>query len=352
MERIGDLLQENRMLKKMTLWEVQDKTGIAVSLLSKIERGDRLPTKEQILKLANTYQANIKSLMVEWLSEKIYSQVMDEEFGLEVLMVAEDKVRYGKFIQSEIGVLLNEIDQLKRELDTYRPIPKSQLLNFQEYLKVDYTYESNRIEGNTLTLRETALIMEKGLTINNKTVIEHLEAINHGQAIDLLFELSAKKVNLTERIVKDIHAIILQGVDRENAGQYRNLNVRISGSKHIPPEHFRLNELMEEFIFFYENHKERLHPVLLAADVHERLVTIHPFIDGNGRTSRLLMNLILLQNGYTIANLSGETSKRLEYYESLERKQMSGNSDKFHLLIAKEVKRSLTEYLAVIKGAI
>jgi len=143
--------------------------------------------------------------------------------------------------------------------------------------------------------------------------------------------------------------MLLQGIDQVNAGCYRKGDVRISGSKHLPPAHYRLPELMEEYILFYKKNRKKMHPVLLAADMHEKLVTIHPFIDGNGRTSRLVMNLILLQPGYPIAKISGEQTNRLAYYNALEQVQVDGNITAFHLLISEVVKRSLNEYLDIVK---
>lgn len=124
---------------------------------------------------------------------------------------------------------------------------------------------------------------------------EHLEAINHSDAVDYIMDLVINKVELSEKILKEIHSLVLRGIDKENAGRYRQLNVRISGSSHLPPAHFIVPEKMDQYFSFYQNNKNVLHPIVLAADMHEKLVTIHPFIDGNGRTSRLVMNLILLQ---------------------------------------------------------
>ncbi|MDY6024674.1 Fic family protein [Bergeyella zoohelcum] len=242
-----------------------------------------------------------------------------------------------------------ELDQLKNELNALRHPQGDKVARAFD---IEYTYESNKIEGNTLTLQETALVIDKGLTIGGKTLNEHLEAINHAYAIGYIKELAREKDTITERDILQIHALILQGIDRENAGGYRKLQVMISGAKHIPPQPFLLQKEMEDLINWYNENKNRLHPVELSAEMHERLVSIHPFIDGNGRTSRLLMNLILLQNGYPIAILKGDTENRLKYYETLETAQIDKDKQAFKNLIYENVKDTMERILKTLKGEI
>jgi len=241
---------------------------------------------------------------------------------------------------------LDLIGTLKAELNQFRHLDNAKI---QEALAIEYTYESNRIEGNTLTLQETQLVIEKGLTISGKPLREHLEAINHKEAIDYIKELAQSKSALTEHDLKQIHAIVLKSIDKENAGAYRNVPVMISGSPFVPPQPYLLSKLMEEYFIFYNENKDTLHPVVLAAEMHERLVTIHPFIDGNGRTSRLVMNLILLQHGYPIANIKGDAESRKRYYAALEKAQTQDDKSDFIQLIAETVKESLEKYLSILR---
>jgi len=249
------------------------------------------------------------------------------------------------FMMEEMKEMLSTIETLKEKLQQYRHLQGEKVVKAFE---LEYTYESNRIEGNTLTLQETALVVEKGLTIGGKSLKEHLEAINHTHALAYVSGLVADKTPLTETILLNIHKLILQSIDNENAGKYRKKQVLISGAKHIPPQPFLVPIQMESFFIWYEENKEKLHPVLLAAELHERLVTIHPFNDGNGRTSRLLMNLVLLQHGYPIAILKGDTDNRLNYYSTLEKAQTEGNKIQFMLLIAYTVKEALERVLRVL----
>ena len=242
--------------------------------------------------------------------------------------------------------ILEEIDALKAELDKFRSLDNDTI---RDALAIEYTYESNRIEGNTLTLRETDLVINKGLTVGGKSMREHLEAINHKDAIDYIKEIAQNDIELSEKVVKDIHALILRGIDKENAGTYRRVPVLISGARHVPPQPYLIEKLMEEYFEFYETHKNTLHPVILSAEMHERLVSIHPFIDGNGRTSRLVMNLLLIRNGCPIANIKGDTTSRLQYYEALEAVQMEDDKNSFIQFISLEVKKSLEHYLKLLR---
>jgi Fic family protein len=245
-----------------------------------------------------------------------------------------------------IESILTDIDQLKVELDILRQSLDN--VTIKEALAVEFLYESNRIEGNTLTLRETQLVINEGMTISGKSMREHLEAINHKEAILFIDDLVSQKVDLSEYILKQIHGIVLYGIDRENAGVYRKLPVAIAGSKHLPPQPYLLQDLMEEYFRFYNQEKDKLHPVVLAAEMHERLVTIHPFIDGNGRTSRLIMNLILLQSGFPLAIIGGDYDSRMAYYDALEKVQTENSKEDFILLIAEKVLFALQRYTNIL----
>lgn len=251
------------------------------------------------------------------------------------------------YLKSESLIkLLCEIDERKAELDACRDSINSLIV---DALNIEYTYDSNRIEGNTLTLRETDLVINKGLTIGGKSMQEHLEAVNHYEAIQYIRELSADSANFFEKIIKDIHGIILQGIDRDNAGRYRSVPVAISGSRHIPPQPWQVPILMEQLVAWYEENELVLHPVVLAAEVHERIATIHPFIDGNGRTARLVMNLILLQRGYLVVNIAGDTDSRLAYYNALEKRNLEDEKGDFIELIAGYALKSLIGVLERVR---
>lgn len=236
------------------------------------------------------------------------------------------------------------LDQLKDQLNHLRQNHSDKVA---QAFDIEYTYESNKIEGNTLTLQETALVIEKGLTIGGKSLNEHLEAINHQHAIEYIKELAQNNQTITERDLLQIHQLILQGIDNLHAGKYRNVQVLISGAKHVPPQPYMVAKQMEDLFIWYNENKDHLHPVELSAEMHERLVTIHPFIDGNGRTARLLMNLILLQNGFPIAILKGDVESRLKYYGALETAQTENAKQPFLDLITENVKETMERIIKV-----
>jgi len=251
----------------------------------------------------------------------------------------------------KIQNILHDIDHLKAELSALRPLPTEALKKIQDALDVEYTYESNRIEGNTLTLQETALVVNEGVTISGKSMREHLEAINHAQAIEFIKDIAKDTIEITERLIKEMHGIILHGIDRDNAGKYRNVPVMISGSAHNPPQPFLISPQMEAFITEYNRKVEaKEHPVIVAAYLHDELVKIHPFIDGNGRTSRLLMNLYLLSKGYVIVNLKGDNESKINYYTTLERSHTENNPSDFYTLVATSEKKALIRYLNIVRS--
>ncbi len=246
---------------------------------------------------------------------------------------------------TKLNQLLKQADHLLQSLQENRDFDQSAV---QQALNVEYTYDSNQIEGNTLTLRETDLVVHKGLTISGKPMVEHLEAINHYEAVDLIRELATDQTPLNKSTLLELHALILRGIDKDNAGCYRQVPVMISGSRHTPPQPWQLDKLMEDYFHFYNKNKANLHPILFAAEMHERLVTIHPFIDGNGRTARLIMNLVLLQHDFPIAIIHGDTEARLTYYNALETCNLEGDKNQFHCLMAQTVIESLERLLALV----
>lgn len=238
----------------------------------------------------------------------------------------------------------DEVDKLKKELDSKRPIPKATLKTLKETINLEWTYNSNGIEGNTLTLRETQIVLE-GITVGGKSIKEHLEAINHEKAILYLDELVKDKQPITEWNIKNIHQLILKEIDSENAGKYRRENVTIKGATHIPPDYTILPELMEKLIVNYKTW-DKYHPIIQAALLHGELVKIHPFVDGNGRTSRLIMNLDLMNHGYNPVIIKKE--KRLEYYDALDKAHTTGDYTDFIKLIIRLEIEMIKTYLKLL----
>lgn len=352
-QNIGTMIRVAREQHGATLKDIARLISIDTALLSKIERGLRRPTRDQVLVLAAHFGQNQRDWMVQWLSEKILYELEGEELAYEALKVAEAKVPYGfsdtgtPDISERIQRKLAKADQLKQQLDELRHLDSFRIA---EALELEYTYESNKIEGNTMTLRETDLVISKGLTIQGKSMQEHLEAINHHEAIAYLKDIVQQKQPLSERLLLDMHGLILRGIQREEAGRYRTVQVFIKGSGVVFPQPYLVPKKVEEFFDWYALYRDKLHPIVMAAEVHERVVSIHPFIDGNGRTSRLLMNMLLLSHGYVIAIIRGDTRSRLSYYDALESVQKSGSKEAFIEFIADTEIASLEQYLHIIRG--
>lgn len=238
----------------------------------------------------------------------------------------------------------NEVDELNKKLNSKRPIPKATLKSLRESINLEWTYNSNGIEGNTLTLRETQVVLE-GITIGGKSVKEHLEVINHEQAIEYLDELVKEENPITEWNIKSLHQLVLKEIDNDNAGKYREENVKIKGATHIPPDYLTVPELMGKLILNYKEWN-KYHPIVKAALLHGELVKIHPFVDGNGRTSRLIMNLSLMNSGYLPVIIKKE--KRLEYYNALDKAHITGDYTDFVKLVDELEIEMLSKYLELV----
>ena len=244
---------------------------------------------------------------------------------------------------------LAHIDVKRAELDRQRPLSAAEAARLREYLDVEWTYNTNAIEGSTLTRQETLVVLKHGLTVGGKPLVEHLEAINHLAAIGWMEQLAAQPVPPGEADILALHRLVLRSIDDANVGVYRQAQVYIAGSAHVPPSAQAVPGRMAEYAVWLARTGDDqavgqgLHPVVRAARAHFWLVDIHPFVDGNGRVARLLMNLLLLQAGYPIAIIRQED--RTAYYSALEAGH-EGRLDPFLLLAAEAVDRTLDMFLA------
>jgi Fic family protein len=240
--------------------------------------------------------------------------------------------------------LLARINEKMKQLDSMRPISADALAGLHEDMRLVHTYHSNAIEGNTLTLQETKLVLEEGLTIGGKSLREHLEASNNAKAYDRMEELAKKKCAIDHVTIQEIHEIVTRGI-LEDAGKYRTRNVRIAGVVKTPPDWSKIVRLMDELI---ENTAQsKVHPIETASFLHHRFVEIHPFSDGNSRVARLLTNLYLITKNYPPVVLKKED--RGKYYKNL-RAADSGNLCPFANFIAKAIDENLTLYLSISGG--
>jgi Fic family protein len=242
------------------------------------------------------------------------------------------------------SLLFERIDKKKSFLDSKRPLPKSAVNRLHEEMRLLHTYHSNAIEGNTLTLQETKLAVEEGITIGGKSLAEHLEATGNAKAFERITRLARGHSRINLPVILEIHEIVTRGL-LEDSGRYRIQNVRIAGAKKSPPDFSKVPKLMEEMI--KDMAKIRAHRVVVATYLHHRLVEIHPFSDGNGRVARLMMNLLLMRSRFPPVVLKKEDRKK--YYECLKRADR-GNLGPFANFIGKAMDESLTLYISIFGG--
>ncbi|MFH1562061.1 MAG: Fic family protein [Nitrospirota bacterium] len=242
-----------------------------------------------------------------------------------------------------IGIL-TEIDKLQKEINNYRPLGKELLKQIRQYYRIGLTYTSNAIEGNSLTESETKVVLEDGITIGGKPLKDHYEAIGHSEAFDFLYSL-VKNKSVGEKDIKKLHRFFYYRIDEKKAGQYRKTKVFITGSKYPLPASEEIPELMKALPLKIKELKETSHPVEASALAHKEFVFIHPFVDGNGRVARLLMNLILLQAGYNIAIIP--PIMRQDYIQTLEKAHT--NDKEFIDLIARMVRETQKDFLRLFK---
>jgi Fic family protein len=251
------------------------------------------------------------------------------------------KIRH-KNVPEQYLTLFSQIDALKEQLNRHRPLTAGELQRLRDEFLVEYTYNSNAIEGNTLTLQETALVLE-GVTIDRKPLKDHLEAVGHKDAFLYVLSLVQDKVPFSEAFIKQIHALVLMDQPQDR-GIYRRIPVRIMGVYQVPPDPVLVPELMEKLLLEFSNKK--MHPIESAARLHLKFEGIHPFVDGNGRTGRLILNLFLMQNGYPPINVKYSDRKR--YYNAFDSYFRDGDADAMIKIVAEYVVQVINQYTAFL----
>lgn len=234
------------------------------------------------------------------------------------------------------------LEEKKALLTQSRPLPAIALQKIKDSLSIEWTYNSNSIEGNSLTLQETYVVLQDGMTVKGKSLREHFEINNHHKALDYLYRIVDENYTISSKDILSIHAYVLNNIEDLYAGRLRNAGVRISGANFVPPNARKVPDLLDELIDFVNTNPLQLNPIELATIFHHQFVYIHPFFDGNGRTVRLAMNLILLKAGYTPAIILKNDRKK--YYAALNAAN-GGNYEKLMLVMAQALERTLNIYI-------
>lgn len=247
------------------------------------------------------------------------------------------------FSSINLNELLNKIDKQQKQINEMRPLPANMVKQLREYYRVSFTYTSNALEGNSLTETETKVVLEDGITIGGKPLTDHYEATGHSDAYDYVLKLLKTK-DITEKNIKYLHKLFYNRIDKNSAGCYRRCEVIITGSDQKLPKPKMISGLMNKFVSNIPDLEKENHPVVYAAKLHKELVYVHPFADGNGRVSRLLMNLALLQHNYLIAIIP--PILRPDYIQAIRRAERD-DSD-FIKLVAQCVKETQNDYLRML----
>lgn len=247
----------------------------------------------------------------------------------------------------ELQPMINRLNEKKVMLDSSRPLPNSALHRIKTDLSLEWTYNSNSIEGNTLSLQETQMVLQEGITIKGKSLREHFEVFNHEKAIDYLYTLVKESYQLRSIDILSLHGLVLRSIEDDFAGRIRNGGVRIVGANFTPPNANKVSDLLDELINFVNNNPLGLSDMVLTTIFHHKLVWIHPFFDGNGRTVRLAMNLLLMRRGFPPAIIL--KTDRKKYYESLNQAN-KGSYHKLGLLMLQAIERSLNMYINALPG--
>ncbi len=246
-----------------------------------------------------------------------------------------------------VQAYLDRLSTKKKKLDLYRPLRSDGLTRLRKELAIEWTYNSNNIEGNTLTLAETRMVLEDGITVGGKTLREHFEVVNHKEAISRIEELVSDNFQFTDRVISDVHFLVLKNIMPDYAGRYRSMGVRIVGANFSPPNALKVPDLMEELIAEFNSKISEFHPIVLATLFHHKFVWIHPFTDGNGRTVRLMYNLYLMSMGYPPAIILATDRKK--YYNALNAAN-KGEYSKLLLMMCQAAERSIDIYLSNIEN--
>ncbi|UTN02461.1 helix-turn-helix domain-containing protein [Flavobacterium bizetiae] len=302
------LLKNAREQKGYKTREVAQLLGIDQALISKFESGGRKPTREQILKLSQLLEIDYETLMIAWLKAKILHEIEDEEFALKALLLVEQEIQNNKKIiessvLSTIQIILDEIEILKQQI---KSLNHFDLRRISKALELEFIYESNRLTGNSLNFEETKSVINEGLTITGKTMHEHLEAVNLQEAIAYIKDLNQKKVSISEKEFLVMHNLYMRGINPENSGKYKNDPLVIRE--------------MNLFFNWFETNKNSLHPIILASESYLKIINLNPFETGNLQIANLLMNWILLQNGYIFATIQENRDNYLSLLEECQNK--------------------------------
>lgn len=302
-------------------------------------------TVKEAAKLWDISDRRVRALCYEGKIPGVIKEGRAYKIPADALKPVDERRLRGKKISTQYESLFRHIDAKKAELERRRSLTQGELERLREEFLLEFTYNSNAIEGSTLTLQETAMVLE-GITIDKKPLKEHLEAVGHRDAFEYVKALVSEDVDLSESIIKNIHTLVL--MDRpQDRGVYRRIPVRILGVKVEPPQPYMVGIKMEELMKSYNNAGNKLHGIEKITRFHLDFEEIHPFIDGNGRTGRLVLNLELMKNGYP--PISVKFTDRKKYYECFHQYTEKSDPSGMILMVSEYLEEELDKYLSILE---
>ncbi|PBI94469.1 Helix-turn-helix domain protein [Flavobacterium sp. ACN2] len=331
------LLKNAREQKGLKTRELAQLADIDQALISKFESGTRKPTKEQVTKLSQLLEIDYETLMVAWLKEKILYEIGNEEFALKALILAEQEIQNNRkeinsALLSSIQNILDEIEILKSKIHSFNHFEYRQI---SKTLEIEFIFKSIHLNKNPLTLEETKLVLNEGLTISGKSMQNHLEAINFQEATFYIKDLTQKKTSFNEKDFLLLHTFIFKGFESESSGKYIN-------DKLIIRE-------MNLFFNWYESQKNNLHTLILASEAHLKIAEIKPFENGNLQMANLALNWILIQHNYTYVTIDENQKSIDEYFSVLEESQIQNDKSIFINYIISIEKENLKRAIQLIE---
>jgi len=331
------LLKNAREQKGLKTRELAQLAGIDQALISKFESGTRKPTKDQVIKLSQLLEIDYETLMITWLKEKILYEIGDEEFALKALILAEQEIQNNKkeinsAIISSIQNILDEIEILKNKILSFNHF---ELRQISKTLELEFVFKSIHLNKNPLTLEETKLVINDGLTISGKSMQNHLEAINFQEAVFFIKDLTQKKTSLNEKDFLLLHNLIFKGFESENSGKYINDPV--------------ITREMNLFFNWHESQKNNLHPIILASEANLKILEIKPFVNGNLQMANLALNWILMQYNYTYVMIEEYQKSIDEYFSILEKSQTQNDTSIFINYITRIEKENLKRAIQLVE---
>ena len=331
------LLKNAREQKGLKTRELAQLAGIDQALISKFESGTRKPTKDQVIKLSQLLEIDYETLIITWLKEKILYEIGDEEFAVKALILAEQEIQNNKkeinsALISSIQNILDEIEILKNKIHSFNHF---ELRQISKTLELEFVFKSIHLNKNPLTLEETKLVINDGLTISGKSMQSHLEAINFQEAVFYIKDLTQKKTSLNEKDFLLLHNLIFKGFESENSGKYINDPV--------------ITREMNLFFNWHESQKNNLHPIILASEANLKILEIKPFVNGNLQMANLALNWILMQYNYTYVMIEEDQKSIDEYFSILEKSQTQNDTSIFINYITRIEKENLKRAIQLVE---